>query len=135
MINRIEVMRKQLEDELKANAGKPDAEHAIREMQQKMMDVELQLLSRSDLESDDKWYVEPYKVYLNLVWLQGAVGTGAGDVAGGAEYRPTDTQVPTLADIEKDLAAAKTAYQKLMSEDVPAFNRTMQGKIAAIAIM
>jgi hypothetical protein len=133
MINRIEVMRKQLEDELKANAGKPDAEHAIRAMQQKMMDVELQLLSRSDLESDDKWYVEPYKVYLNLVWLEGAVGTGAGDVAGGADYRPTDTQVQVLQLIEQDLDKATAAYKNLIENEVPAFNKTMAGQVKAIA--
>ena len=52
-----------------------------------MMAVELLLLSRSDMNSDDKYYVEPYKVYMNLIWLNGVVGNGAGDVAGGADYR------------------------------------------------
>jgi len=52
-----------------------------------MLDVELQLVSRTDLHSDDKFFVEAYKVYMNLIWLNGAVGTGAGDEAGGADYR------------------------------------------------
>ena len=34
-----------------------------------MFDVELKLLSQSDMNSDDKYYVEPYKVYMNLIWL------------------------------------------------------------------
>ena len=48
--------------------------------------------------------MQAYKVYSNLIWLNGAVGTGAGDEAGGADYRPTDTQVAVLETIEKDLA-------------------------------
>ena len=68
-------------------------EQALRDLDRKMMDVELQLLTRTDLHSDDKWYVEAYKVYMNLVWLAGVVGTGAGDVAGGADYRPTDASL------------------------------------------
>ena len=88
--------------------------------------------SRTDLHSDDKWYVEKYKVYMNLVWLSGEVGTGAGDVAGGADYRPTDAQVAVLAEIEKDLAAAMAAFTKLLETDVKAFNELMAGKIQVI---
>jgi hypothetical protein len=100
-----------------------------------MLDVELQLVSKSDLNSDDKYYVERYRVYMNLIWLSGEVGSGAGDVAGGAEYRPTASSLGTLSDIEQDLAAAKRAFQRLMTEDVPAFNKQMQGKVGTIAIM
>ncbi len=70
-------------------------------LDQQALDVELQLLTRSDLHSDDKWFVEQYKVYLNLVWLNGTIGTGAGDVAGGADYRPTDAAMEELAGIGK----------------------------------
>jgi len=94
--------------------------------------VELRLLTRSDLNSDDKYYVEAYKVYLNLIWLAGEVGTGAGDVAGGADSRPTDTSLEVLAAIEKDLEAAKAEYTKVMTEDVPAFNKAMSGKVNAL---
>jgi enamine deaminase RidA (YjgF/YER057c/UK114 family) len=88
------------------------------------MNVELQLLSQSDLYSDDKWYVEAYKVYLNLLWLSGEVGTGAGDVQGGADHRPTDASVQVLEMIEKDLAAAQADYSALIDKEVPAFNKT-----------
>jgi hypothetical protein len=135
MINRLETMRKQIDDQRKAAAGKADVLASLDALEKKMLDVELQLVSKSDLNSDDKYYVEKYRVYMNLIWLSGEVGSGAGDVAGGAEYRPTDASLATLADIEKDLAAAKAAYVRLMNTDVPEFNRTMQGKIAAIAIM
>jgi hypothetical protein len=123
MINRLEVMRKQVEDLLKANAGKKPAEAALRGLDERMLKVELQLLSRTDLHSDDKWYVEAYKVYMNLVWLSGVVGTGAGDVAGGADRRPTDASMQVLEVIEQDLASAEADYKVLVEREVPAFNR------------
>jgi photosystem II stability/assembly factor-like uncharacterized protein len=123
MINRLEVMRKQVEDLLEANAGRKPAEQALGEIGRKMMNVELQLLSKSDLHSDDKWYVETYKVYLNLLWLSGEVGSGAGDVQGGADHRPTDASMQVLSMIEKDLTAAEAAYTALMDVDIPAFNK------------
>ncbi len=52
-----------------------------------------------------------YKVYMNLIWLNGVVNSGAGDVAGGADYRPTDASVAVLEQIEKDLAAAKAEFE------------------------
>ena len=39
-----------------------------------MYETELHFLSRTEMHSDDKWYVEKYKLYLNLVWLLGGVG-------------------------------------------------------------
>jgi hypothetical protein len=41
---------------------------ALSELDKKMLAVELQLVSRSDMNSDDKYYVEQYKVYMNLIW-------------------------------------------------------------------
>jgi hypothetical protein len=37
-----------------------------------------------------------------------------------------------LAAIEKDLEAAKAEYTKVMTEDVPAFNKAMSGKVNAL---
>jgi hypothetical protein len=133
IVNRVEVLRKQIEDQLKTPAGQNGAGEALHALDQKLLDVELRLVSRTELHSDDKWFVEPYKVYLNLVWLSGEVGSGAGDVAGGAEYRPTDAELLTLADQEKQLAAAKAEFEKLLATDLPAFNQQMSGKIAPIA--
>lgn len=123
MINRLEIMRKQIEDQLKARAGQDEIEQALRDLDKKMMDVELQLLSRTEMHSDDKWYVEAYKVYFNLIWLNGVVGTGAGDVQGGADYRPTDASMEVLAMLEDELAAAEADYTALVDREVPAFNR------------
>ena len=125
MVNRVEVMRKQIEDLLKTHKGKGDVEKPLRALDGAMMDVELQLVSKSDLHSDDKWYVEAYKIYMNLIWLNGAVGTGAGDEAGGADNRPTDAQVKVLEMLEQQLAKAKKDFQRLIDQDVPTFNRAM----------
>ena len=133
MINRLEVMRRQVEDQRASHATDSGVERSLAALDARMLDVELRLLSRTDLHSDDKWYVEPYKVYMNLIWLSGEVGSGAGDVAGGADFRPTDASVAVLAEIERDLAAAKTAFTTLMQQDVPAFNGAMKGKLPAIA--
>jgi photosystem II stability/assembly factor-like uncharacterized protein len=132
LINRLEVMRKKVEDEMKANEGKNDVLAALAELDKKMLDVELLLLSRTDLHSDDKWYVEKYRIYMNLIWLSGEVGTGAGDVAGGAEYRPTDAQVGIIRQLEQELAAARAAFKRLVETDVKAFNDAMGGKVSAI---
>jgi photosystem II stability/assembly factor-like uncharacterized protein len=132
VINRLEIMRKQIEDLVKSDSTARDLKAALGDLDRKALDVELKLLSKSDLHSDDKWYVEQYKVYLNLLWLAGEVGTGASDVAGGAEYRPTDASMGVLAEIERDLGAAKVAFATFMDKDLAAFNKTMAGRLPPI---
>ena len=133
IVNRLEVMRRQIEDLGKTAAGRNGAAEALSELDRRMLDIELKLLSRTELHSDDKWYVEAYGVYLNLVWLAGEVGTGAGDVAGGAEFRPTDASLQTLMEQEKILAGAKAEFDQLVTKTVPEFNRRMSGQLPAIA--
>jgi photosystem II stability/assembly factor-like uncharacterized protein len=133
MINGLEVMRKTIANDRKANEGGSDVEAALNALDGKLLGVERQLLSRSDMQSDDKYYVEAYKVYMNLVWLSGEIGTGAGDVAGGADYKPTASSLATLASIEKSLTAAKSAYSTVLNNDVAAFNRTMKGRVGEIS--
>jgi photosystem II stability/assembly factor-like uncharacterized protein len=132
MVNSLEEMRKQVEDLKTKHADDAEVARALAAIDGKMLGVELQLLSRTDLHSDDKWYVEAYKVYMNLVWLNGVVGTGAGDVAGGADFRPTEGALGVLETIEKDLDAAKIAYRTLVDKEIPAFNQSMAGKVPPI---
>ncbi|HXR98673.1 MAG TPA: hypothetical protein VN709_12600 [Terriglobales bacterium] len=84
-------------------------------LNQKILAVELQLVTRSEMLSDDKYFPEAYKVYMNLIWLSGGVGQGASDEAGGVDYAPTATQVQVLDEIEKQLAQAKSAYAQLQA--------------------
>jgi len=130
MVNQIEWTRRQLSDiEKMARAQKkPELVKSVEQMDQKMQNVEYKLVSKALTTSDDKYFIAAYKIYFNLLWLNGEVGTGAGDVAGGADYGPTDTALTLIATIEKDLAAAKVEYRNLMEKDVPAFNRSLVGQ-------
>jgi hypothetical protein len=98
---------------------------AVEAMQQKVQAVEYKFVSPALVNSDDKYYVESYRVYLNLIWLNAEVGTGGGDVAGGADFAPTDTQLDSLKTMENEIKDATSSYQKLLAEDLPAFNRVL----------
>lgn len=105
----------------------------VEEMDKKLQAIEFKLVTPAQVNSDDKYYVEAYKVYLNLIWLNAEVGTGGGDVFGGADFPPTDTSLELLKSLESDLVAAVADFQKLVEQDLPAFNRTLsENKIAAI---
>ena len=128
MVNRIEWMREQLavaERMLDSDDGDKKTAQAAHEMDQKLQDVEYEMLSKPLAASDDKTYITAWKVYYNLLWLNGEIGSGAGDVAGGAEYRPTDNEVDEVHDIEQKLVKAEADYDNLMKKEVPAFNHTL----------
>jgi len=132
MVNRMEIWRKQIEDQLKAPKLRADVSRSLKEIDQTILDVERKLVSRSEMLSDDKYFPEAYKVYMNLIWLSGGVGMGASDEAGSIDYRPTDTQLQVLEVIEKDLGAARSAFENLEKNVLPGFNKTMSGRAAAI---
>jgi hypothetical protein len=104
---------------------------ATEDLDKKLQTIEHRLVSPALLDSDDKYFVEPYKVYLNLIWLNAEVGTGGGDVAGGADFAPTDTQMELLKTFEAEIAAVDADYQRVMKEDLPAFNRALMGSNVA----
>ncbi|HVB08320.1 MAG TPA: hypothetical protein VNF00_05175, partial [Candidatus Acidoferrales bacterium] len=139
MVNQIEWMRKQLADVeamLKEEKTKGDLLKSVKQMDEKLQGVEFQLIAKVEANSDDKYFVSAYKVYLNLLWLNGEVGSGAGDVAGDAAFAPTDTDISLLQMIEKKLDAAKADYRSVMDKDIPAFNRSLaeQGVIPVTAV-
>ena len=133
MVNRIEVMRKQIADERASHSGAADISDALGRLDVAMLGVEYRLLSRSDLQSDDKYFVEHPSLYMRLVWLSGEIGSGAGDVAGGAEYRPTAQAMATLGRLETEVSAARRAYADLMAGPLVAFNERMKGRIGPIS--
>jgi photosystem II stability/assembly factor-like uncharacterized protein len=132
MVNKMEIWRKQIEDQVKANAGKAATLKSLSDLDKAIRDVEMTLVSRSEIHSDDKYFPEAYKVYMNLIWLSGGVGQGASDEAGSIDYKPTDTQMQVLDVIEKELASAKAGFDKLVGTDLPAFNKAMAGKTSPI---
>ena len=128
MVNRLEWMRKQLNDVtgmLRAEKGDPALLKSAEKTNQQMEEVEYKLVSEALTASDDKYYVDSYKIYYNLLWLNAEIGPGAGDVAGGTNFPPTDTEYALLKDIETDLASVKVEYASLMNQNVPAFNRAL----------
>ena len=135
MVNNIEVMRKQLEDVTKAYRNDRTKESLLKQvadMDRKLFDVEAKLLEPAQMTSDDKYFRQAYRVYMNLIWLNGEVGPGAGDVLGGADFPPTDTSVNLMETIEKDLNAARTEYKNLIDREVPAFNRAIGSAITPL---
>jgi hypothetical protein len=116
--------------ETKRKADLLDAADAL---DKKLLSVEHKLVSHALLNSDDKYFVEPYQVYLNLIWLNAEVGTGGGDVAGGADFAPTDTQLELLKTFESQMTDVDTEFRNFVREDLPAFNRSL-GDFGALTL-
>jgi hypothetical protein len=127
MTNQIEWMRRQLEDQRKTAAGQDALLKAMSAIDQKLQDVEYKLISRAEALSDDKYFVTADKLYLNFIWLNGEIGTGGGDVAGSADYGPTETALGLVLNLEKQLQAVQVEYKSVMEKDVPAYNQSIAG--------
>lgn len=130
MTNQLEWMRKQIEDTRKtlvAQSGKEAQVKTVDGIDKKMQDVEYQLITRSEALSDDKYYVEQYKLFLNFIWEYQEIGPGGGDVSGSADYGPTETAVGIVADLEKQLQAVQVQYKNLMEKEIPAYNQSIAG--------
>ena len=98
---------------------------SVKAMDEKLQGVEYRLITKADSLSDDKYYSVAYKIYMNLIWFNGEVGTGAGDVAGGADFRPTDMQLEIFDTIDKELKAVSADYRNVIEKDLAAFNRSL----------
>jgi hypothetical protein len=99
---------------------------AAETLDHKLQTVESRLVSRALRNSDDKYFVEADGVYLDLIWLNAEVGTGGGDVAGGADFAPTEAQQESLKTLESELAQADAAFTEILQRDLPAFNQTLE---------
>jgi len=130
-INRIEIMREQVENLRTTHAENAELDRALAGIYQRMYETELHFLSRTEMHSDDKWYVEKYELYLNLVWLLAEVGGGGGDVAGGAAFRPTNAANQVYQDRLGEIDAAHIDFNKLL-EEIDNFNREYSGRLPAI---
>jgi len=130
MVNQIEWLRKQLqtvESELKADKKSAHGKtlQSIKEMDKKIQDLEDQLLSPALANSDEKSYLAPYGLYLYLIWFNGELGTGAGDVYGDPGYPPTDAAMQVLQQLDQKLSAAQAQYHTLMQQDLPQFDQML----------
>jgi photosystem II stability/assembly factor-like uncharacterized protein len=128
MANQVEWLRKQLMDLSGALAEQPrraDALEAVRHMDARLKAFESTLFAPSLANSDEKEYPEHYRLYLSLIWLAAAVGTGGGDVAGSADYPPTDQQFEVFHRLQRELAAAREQYRTLLEKEIPEFNQKL----------
>jgi photosystem II stability/assembly factor-like uncharacterized protein len=127
MTNQLEWMRKQIEDEHKTAQSKAELLKALDTIDKKMKAVELKLVTESEMLSDDKYFPEQDKLYLTLIWLNGEIGGGGGDVAGTGDYGATETDTALVLEQERQIQAVQTEYKSLMDKDIPAFNQSVSG--------
>jgi hypothetical protein len=99
---------------------------AAEDLDKKLQGVESRLVSRALRNSDDKYFIEPYGVYLDLIWLNAEVGTGGGDVAGSADFAPSETQLELLKRYEAEAASVESDYQKILQDDLPPFDKALE---------
>jgi len=133
MVNLIELERKQIE-QMRAEPSNRISPAQLNAMDAKLKSVEYEMFQPDLAASDDKYYENAWRIYYNLLWLNGEIGTGAGDVAGGGDYGPTDTAPALLDGLEQKLVKARAHYDALMSREVPAFNRRLEENHAQVLI-
>ena len=122
MTNQIEWMRRQLEDQQKTVNGRAELIKLMDTIDTRLKEVEYRLITRADALSDDKYFQESYALYQNFIWLNGEIGTGAGDVQGSGDWGQTETAIGLVLDLERQLEAVKGQYKNVMEKDIPAYN-------------
>ncbi len=85
---------------------------ATEDFDKQLEGVESRLVSQALRNSDDKYFVESYGTYLDLIWLNAEVGTGGGDVAGSADFAPRATQLDLLKTYEEQARSADSDFAR-----------------------
>ena len=99
---------------------------AAESLDARLQAVESRLVSRALRNSDDKYFVEPYGTYLDLIWLNAEVGTGGGDMAGSADFAPSATQLGLLKTYEADVASVDAEYRKILQDELPPLSKALE---------
>ena len=131
MINRIELVRKQIEDMPVYFQGRSDSAEVLDladKLNQQALHVEHQLFQKFLAAGQSKTYPAPMKLYLRFVWFAGEIGSGAGDVAGDPDYPPTSQDLAVYKLLTNRLNKTKTEFNSFMNNDVTQFNNTLQQK-------
>lgn len=108
-----------------AGTGRGAILASVAAMRRRMTAVEDMLIAPEQRNSDDKYYSQAYRPYLNLLWFNAEIGPGGGDVAGSAGQGPTATAYHLLHVIEAQMDKAQSAYNQLMGKQLLAFNRSL----------
>lgn len=131
-INRIEWLRKQIVDlqallESRRNLA-PLAKEAEK-LDKKLFAVEGLFFQPVLAEGDLKSFRAPNKLYSQLALL-------AGDIAyGSADFPPTDQQIEVHRVLRAELTAARNKLQKVIKNDLAAFNKLLARKNLAGLVM
>jgi len=128
IINRIEWAGRQMEDLRKILARSKDGKAALvalNETHGKLRAVERLFLEDQLLASDPKSYREEMAIYQKLIWFAGEVGSGAGDIRNTEDFGPTSQQLEVYDILKKRLGDARAAFDKLVTETIPAFNKSL----------
>lgn len=104
---------------------KDELQKSVEGFDKQLEAVESRLVSQALRNSDDKYFVEPYGTYLDLVWLNAEVGTGGGDVAGSADFAPSATQLELLKTYEEQARSADADFQAILRDQLPKLNQTL----------
>jgi photosystem II stability/assembly factor-like uncharacterized protein len=99
---------------------------AAESLDKRLQAVESRLVSPALRNSDDKYFVSVDGDYLDLIWLNAEIGTGGGDVAGGADFPPTAVQLDMLQTLEADVSAVDADLQGILQHDLPAFDQALE---------
>jgi len=123
-INQIEWLRKQINDLidlLKSEKSDPSVVKAALKLDKKIMAIEDHYFQRILAEGDLKSFRAPNKLYSQLALL-------AGDIAGSADFPPTDQQIEVHEELKKELADAEAELSELLDKDIAAFNTLLKEK-------
>jgi len=135
-INAIEKVRKQLED-LREMYGHDSSFKSVfadaKTLSAKLDGVEDELLQPVLQENDQKTYRAPMRLYLRLLYLEGSVGSGAGDVAGDPDFAPTASDLAVHDELAARLREVLGRVHAVMTQDVPAFNTAVAAKTALLS--
>ena len=120
MINRIELVRRQLHDLKSILSDREDAEvivEATDGLNQKLIDLESNLLQLKSTGRGDgvRW---PAMLAQRIGYLAGTIQT--------ADFPPTDSQREVHQVLRERLVRYQGQFDELMSTDLPAFNRMLQ---------
>ncbi|MCK9365575.1 MAG: glycoside hydrolase [Metallibacterium scheffleri] len=126
LINTMERWRKQIQDQL-AQPRSASASAALEQLDARITGVENELISPEMRLSEAKQFGAPFKVYMNLLWLSGQVGQGVEMAGGGSDYAPTAAQLQLIANLQSQLAQARSQFTTVETTTIPAFNDKMHG--------
>jgi len=117
MINKIEWMRKQLND-LRAMLTEDEQKNIVIEIEKfdkELRFIEDELFQPILAEGDSKSFRYPNKLYCKLSVL-------AGDLAGSVDFAPNKQQREVHAVLKKGLEKQKQLFKKILTDDLPSFN-------------